>query len=87
MSDQKLFEKFVRAAESSIAQAKTLQWTGLTQKYPESSLSMATRLLDSDASESEDGGVEIENNTDFKVNEVFARKFTHNKKREELRRC
>ncbi len=48
---------------------------------------MAKRLLDSDASESEDGGVEVGNDPEFKVNEDFARKFTHNKKREELRRC
>jgi protein KRI1 len=48
---------------------------------------MAKDLLDSDGSESDHGGVQISNGTDFKVNEDFARKFTHNKKREELRRC
>lgn len=47
---------------------------------------MAKVLLDSDASESEDGGVQLTENTDFRVNEDFARKFIHNKKREELRR-
>ena len=48
---------------------------------------MAKQLLDSDASESEDGGVQLGKDSDFTVNEDFARKFTHNKKREELRRC
>jgi protein KRI1 len=45
------------------------------------------KLLDSDESESEDGGAQIARNPTFTVNEDFARRFTHNKKREELHRC
>lgn len=45
---------------------------------------MAKLLLDSDASESEDGGALLAEGSDFRVNEDFARRFTHNKKREEL---
>jgi len=48
---------------------------------------MAKALLESDGSDSENGGVQLEDSTDFKVNEAFARKFTHNKKREEMRQC
>lgn len=48
---------------------------------------MAKELLSSDESDKEAGGVQLEGGMDFKVNEDFARKFTHNKKREELRRC
>jgi protein KRI1 len=44
------------------------------------------KFLDFDGSESEDGGVQIADGPDFKVNQDFAKKFTHNKKREELRR-
>ena len=44
------------------------------------------KLLDSDESESEDGGVQIARSPVFAVNEDFAKRFTHNKKREELRR-
>ncbi|KIV88266.1 hypothetical protein PV10_07963 [Exophiala mesophila] len=46
---------------------------------------MARGLLDSDASDSEDGGTNVQP-LDLKVNESFARKFEHNKKREELQR-
>jgi protein KRI1 len=48
---------------------------------------MAKDLLVSDGSDSENGGVQLEDSTDFKVNEAFARKFTHNKKREEMQQC
>jgi protein KRI1 len=44
------------------------------------------KLLDLDGSESEDGGVQIKDGADFKINQDFAKRFTHNKKREELRR-
>ncbi|ERF73959.1 hypothetical protein EPUS_05382 [Endocarpon pusillum Z07020] len=47
---------------------------------------MVKDFLNSDGSDSEDGGVQLQNSTEFKVNEEYARKFTHNKKREELRR-
>lgn len=47
---------------------------------------MARELLSSDGSESEDGGTEVQP-SDLKVNESFARRFEHNKKREELQRC
>ncbi|KIV78937.1 hypothetical protein PV11_06536 [Exophiala sideris] len=46
---------------------------------------MARDLMSSDGSESEDGGAEVQS-SDFKVNESFARRFEHNKKREELQR-
>jgi protein KRI1 len=46
---------------------------------------MARELLNSDGSESEDGGAEV-HQSDLKVNESFARRFEHNKKREELQR-
>ena len=48
---------------------------------------MSKKILDSDASESEYEGASLVHGEDFKVNEDFARKFTYNKKREELRRC
>ena len=48
---------------------------------------MAKDLLSSDGSDNEDGGAQLRYDTDLKVNEHFARKFTHNKIREELRRC
>lgn len=47
---------------------------------------MARDLLSSDGSDSEDGGARVKP-TDLKVNESFARRFEHNKKREELQRC
>lgn len=47
---------------------------------------MARVLLDSDASDSEDGGAGVAP-TDLKVNESFARRFEYNKKREELQQC
>ena len=56
----------------------------------------AKLLLDdenSDSDGSQMGGVSISNgtakirNTGFTVNEEFARRFEHNKKREELHRC
>lgn len=47
---------------------------------------MARDLLSSDGSDSEDGGAAVEP-SDLKVNEAFARRFEHNKKREELQRC
>jgi len=43
-------------------------------------------LMDDSESEDEsDGGVELAQ--DFKVNEDYAKRFEHNKKREELQRC
>lgn len=43
--------------------------------------------LDSDTeSDSEDGGVALQNDG-FKVNEEYAQRFEHNKKREERQRC
>jgi protein KRI1 len=46
-------------------------------------------LDDSDSASSEDdseGGAELEQ-PEFRINEEFAKKFEHNKKREELHRC
>ena len=48
---------------------------------------MAKDLLGRDESDSENGGVQLQDGTDFKINKDFARKFIHNKKREELRQC
>lgn len=59
------------------------------QKTP---LQKSSNLLDDSDSdsnsdnESEDGGVPLEE-TDFKINAEFARRFEHNKKREELQKC
>lgn len=51
----------------------------------------ARKLLDDDSSSDsgdESGGVAIGNvGNDFKVNEEYARRFEHNKKREELQKC
>lgn len=44
------------------------------------------KLLEDSDSDSEDGGAQIQD-TGFKVNEEYARRFEHNKKREELHRC
>jgi protein KRI1 len=47
-------------------------------------------LIDSDSESSEDesdlGGVPLEEQS-FKINEEYAKRFEHNKKREELHRC
>ncbi len=43
--------------------------------------------MSSDSSDSEDGGAEITPDPALKVNEEYARRFEHNKKREELARC
>ncbi len=43
---------------------------------------MAKDLLSSESSDSDDGGAELDA-SDLKVNQDFARKFEHNKKREE----
>lgn len=42
-------------------------------------------LLDDSDSESDDGGAPVKET--FKVNEEFARRFEHNKKREDKHRC
>ncbi|KAJ9608009.1 Kinetochore protein Spc24 [Cladophialophora chaetospira] len=47
---------------------------------------MPRELLSSDSSDSEDGGADIASNAGLKVNEEYARRFEHNKKREELAR-
>jgi hypothetical protein len=47
---------------------------------------MAKSLINSDSSDSDEGGADL-NNADFKVNQEFARKFECNKKREEKLRC
>jgi hypothetical protein len=44
-------------------------------------------LSSSDTSDGEDGAVRLQNGDNFIVNEEYARRFEHNKKREELRRC
>jgi predicted nucleic acid-binding Zn ribbon protein len=43
------------------------------------------KLLDDSDSDSEDGGAALSNG--FKVDEEFARRLEHNKKREERQRC
>ncbi|KIX94441.1 uncharacterized protein Z520_09827 [Fonsecaea multimorphosa CBS 102226] len=47
---------------------------------------MARELLSSDSSDSEDGGADVPPSDELKVNEAYARRFEHNKKREELQR-
>ena len=47
---------------------------------------MPKELLSSDSSDSDEGGAQLETK-DFKVNEDFARRFEHNKKREEKQKC
>ncbi|OAP60828.1 hypothetical protein AYL99_05830 [Fonsecaea erecta] len=47
---------------------------------------MARELLSSDSSDSEDGGTNVPPGGELKVNEAYARRFEHNKKREELQR-
>lgn len=43
---------------------------------------------DEDSDDSTDGGARIDQNAHgFNVNEEYARRFEHNKKREELHRC
>lgn len=43
-------------------------------------------LLEDSDSDSDDGGTQIET-SGFKVNEEYAKRFEHNKKREERHRC
>ena len=47
---------------------------------------MAKRLLESDDSENEIGGVSVNAAHDLQVNDAYAKRFVHNKKREELRK-
>lgn len=47
---------------------------------------MARDLLSSDEFDSEDGGAVLQNG-DLPVNQSYAQRFEHNKKREELQRC
>ncbi|KIW31894.1 uncharacterized protein PV07_03482 [Cladophialophora immunda] len=47
---------------------------------------MAREFLSSDSSDSEDGGADVPPSAELKVNEAYARRFEHNKKREELQR-
>lgn len=43
---------------------------------------------DKDSDDSTDGGAQIDQNVNgFKINEEYARRFEHNKKRDELHRC
>lgn len=44
------------------------------------------KLLDDSDSDSDDGGAAIED-SGFAVNQDYARRFEHNKKREERQRC
>lgn len=46
---------------------------------------MAKDLLSSESSDSDEGGAQLDDD-DLKVNQDFARKFEHNKKREEKQR-
>jgi hypothetical protein len=46
---------------------------------------MPKDLLSDDSSDSDDGGAQLDS-SDFKVNQDFARRFEHNKKREEKQR-
>lgn len=48
---------------------------------------MVRELLSSDSSDSEDDGAEVAPTAGLKVNQEYARRFEHNKKREELARC
>ncbi len=45
------------------------------------------KLLDDSDSDSEDGGAAVQQDSSFKVNEEYARRFEYNKKREERQRC
>ena len=50
----------------------------------------ARKLLDDSDSGDESGGVPIGKQSDadtFKINEDYARRFEHNKKREEMQKC
>ena len=47
---------------------------------------MPKELLESDASEDENDGVLIQPAQDLRINENYAKRFVHNKKREELRK-
>jgi hypothetical protein len=46
---------------------------------------MAKEFMSSDGSDGDDGAVRLEPTMTLKINEDYARKFTHNKKEEELR--
>lgn len=55
-------------------------------KYADSS--KPNLLVDSASSSDEsDGGARLEEEPEFKINEEYAKRFEHNKKREELQRC
>jgi protein KRI1 len=56
-------------------------------KNPNQAEARANLLVDSDSGsdEEEAGGAPLENG--FKINEEYAKRFEHNKKREELQRC
>lgn len=47
----------------------------------------AKALLDEESSEGEIGGVPLPDGYSLNINEDFAKRFEHNKKREELKKC
>lgn len=42
---------------------------------------------DSEGESSDEGGVQLAEGKDFKINEEYAKRFEYNKKREEVQRC
>ena len=56
-------------------------------KQGESSKLSKSKLLDESSSEDESGGGALLEEPGFKINQEFAKRFQHNKKREELARC
>jgi protein KRI1 len=71
-----------------ITAGKKVKHDGETSKASAPAPAKTMMLDDSDASDSEDndnGGASLET-SGFKVNEEYARRFEHNKKREELQR-
>lgn len=78
---------FIMAKRKAEGLSDSLSVNG-SKKVKHNDLSKAKKpslLEDSDSSDSESGGAEL--NPEFNINEEYARRFEHNKKREELHRC
>lgn len=75
-----------RKADSQGAGASTNGVKKFKQNAPVKAVQSKNLLDDSDSSEDESvGGAPLESG--FKINEEYAKRFEHNKKREELHRC
>jgi len=78
--------KMPKRKADSLSQLPSASGTKKTKHEPPQKIEKANLLDDSDSSDDSVGGAKLEESA-FKINEEYAKKFEHNKKREELQRC